>query len=128
MLRDKGVLEQFVWEVCREMKGYCVYKSPWYLRHMSPVVAYVIHADGGKGIVAVILHMCRELEWHCSHGLCMCLIDYTSGCPMLHVYLIVIPYIIYVECYLHDKTPLSTLDWPSYNLYYMVIHWVILTL
>lgn len=36
----------------------------------------------------------------------MCLIDYTSGRPMLHVYLIVIPYIIYVECYLHDKTPL----------------------
>ena len=63
--------------------------------------------------VAVILHdigMCLELEWHRNYELCMCLIDYTSGCPLLYAYLIVIPYIIYVECYMNNETPFSILD------------------
>ena len=49
--------------------------------------AYVIYADGGKDTVVVVLYdigMCQELEWHCSHVLCMCLIYYTLGCLMLH--------------------------------------------
>ena len=73
----------------------------------------MIYVDGARGIVAMILHdigMCWELEWHYSHGLCMCLIDYTSGCLMLYAYLIVILSIIYVECYMHDETPLTILD------------------
>ena len=53
--------------------------------------------------VVVILHdirMCGELEWHRSCGLCMCLIDYTLGCLMLYVYLIVnyILFILSVTC------------------------------
>ena len=40
----------------------------------------------------------------------MCLIDNTSGCPMLYTYLIDLLYIIYVECYMHDETFFSILD------------------
>ena len=86
--RDEEALEQFVWEVCQEMYKHYVYKAPWFVRHMSSTNTYVVYADGGRGTVAIILHdigMCWELEWHHSRGLCMCLIDYTSGhrCRML---------------------------------------------
>ena len=67
----------------------------------------MIYVDGGRDTVVVILHdirMCQELEWYHSCGLCMCLIDYTSGYLMLYGYIIFILYIIYIKCYLHDET------------------------
>ena len=67
---------------------------------MMSMDAYAIYVDEGKCTVVMILHnirMCWELEWHYSHGLFMCLIDYTLGCPMLCVYLVAILNIFYVE-------------------------------
>ena len=63
--------------------------------------------------MAVIIHdimMCQELEWYHNRRLCICLIDYTSGFSMLYAYLIVILYIIYIECYMHDEILFSILD------------------
>ena len=77
------------------------------MRYMSSLDAYMIYVDGGRDNIAIILHdtrMCRELEWYHSHGLCMCLIDFTLGCPMLYAYLIIMLYIIYTECCMHDET------------------------
>ena len=51
-------------------------------------------------MVALILSdigMCQELEWHRSHGLHMCLIDYTLGCPMLCAYLVPMLNIFYID-------------------------------
>ena len=48
-----------------------------YVRHISSTKAYVIYVNRGRDTIAIILHdigMCRELEWHRSRGLCMCLI------------------------------------------------------
>lgn len=68
---------------------YVIFEGIWntYVRHMSSADAYVLYAVRGRGIVAVILHVFT--------GLYIKLL-------ILYAYLIVILYIIYIECYMHD--------------------------
>lgn len=81
--------------------------TPCYRRFISSTDTYMIYVDEGRDKVTTIFTWYWNvlLVGMTSYPSIMNVLDcYASSYPILYIYVIIVLYIIYDECYLYDET------------------------